>query len=129
MAEGKTITIIQKGKKEDLLTVTLNFHAFMGYQTCYYVMITLNDKTWDQIKATSFGNYVETYKIPDIRFGDKLQLTGQAHYCEQECTDAQGNRVSCYDALESNHTIARFDDLTYWNNIIEKSRDVKVTWG
>lgn len=129
MAEGKTITIIQKGKAVNEVTITLSFHAQQSDKTCFIVTPKVNGATQSEIRAESYGSYVQKYalKVPK---NASVQLTGKTHWCESgNCKKADGTVVhNCFDALADNYANARFDGNTTLSFTASSDRNVDVTW-
>lgn len=129
MAEGKTITIIQKGKTVSEVTITLSFYAQYGDKTCFIVTPKVNGAAQSEIRAEPYGSYVEKAELK-VPKNASVQLTGKTHWCESgDCKKADGSVVqSCFDALADNPANARFDGMTTLSFTASSDRNVDVTW-
>lgn len=129
MAEGKTITIIQKGKTVSEVTITLSFYAELSDKTCFIVTPKVNGVAQEDLRAEAYGSYVEKIELK-VPKNASVQLTGKSHWCERGiCGKNDGTVVqSCFDALADNPTYARFDGKTTLSFTASSDRNVDVTW-
>lgn len=130
MAEGKTITIIQKGKTVNEVTITLNFHNMdASYKTCFIVTPKVNGTNMSEIRVEATGGE-PTPRYLTYTKNSSVQLTGKAHFCEHgECKKADGTVTrNCFEALADNYVNARFDGNTTLSFTATENREVDVTW-
>lgn len=129
MAEGKTITIVQKGKTVNEITVTLNCYAVDAYKTCFIITPKVNGSTLNDIRAEASGSRPTVMRFT-VTKGSSVQLTGKSHYCENgQCRKADGTVImNCFDALADNYVNARFDGLTTASFTANSNKEISVTW-
>lgn len=78
MAEGKTITIIQKGRAIEKVTITLKFRAWFALKTSFTVIpIVDGSDTFPRIYYTTYSTAYEPVPF-NVPKGSRVKLTGTA---------------------------------------------------
>lgn len=84
MAEGRTITIIQKGKKEE--KVSFEFNAIIALERKLGDMLSVTWTTWLNNKVIESGVETDDYNVPfkymynDINEIDSIEIWIEGHY-------------------------------------------------